>query len=118
MQKSVVDEIRELKAQLQSKTEKVKNEASETAREAINFLRELGVDDDTILKELGFRWRNAPKTRKAPKAQEGRTSPEDEGCPICTFLTDPPHDGRSHRGQTKKKPFTAEELAEKGLARA
>ena len=42
MQKSVIDEIRELKAQVQSKTEQAKAEALESAMEAINFLRELG----------------------------------------------------------------------------
>jgi hypothetical protein len=57
MQTSVIDEIRELKAQVQTKTEQDKAEALESAREAINFLRELGIDNDTILKELGFRAR-------------------------------------------------------------
>jgi hypothetical protein len=28
-----------------------------------------------------------------------------------------PHNGRSHRGQAKKKPFTAEELEEKRLTK-
>jgi hypothetical protein len=57
MQTSVIEEIRELKAQVQTKTEQDKAEALELAREAINFLRELGIDNDTILKELGFRAR-------------------------------------------------------------
>jgi hypothetical protein len=114
MPKSAVDEINELKAQLKSKTEQVKSEALERAKEAISVLRDLGIDDDTILKELGFRGRSAPK---APKAKDSRTGPKDEPCPICTFRTDPPHDGRSHRGQAKKKPFTAEELEEKGLTK-
>jgi hypothetical protein len=114
MQKTVIDEIKELKARLQSKTEQAKKEALENSREAIDFLRELGLDNDTILKELGFRARNAPK---APKAKDGGTGPKDEPCPICIFRTDPPHDGRSHRGQSKKKPFTLEELEEKGLTK-
>jgi hypothetical protein len=111
MQKSVIDEIRELKARVQSKTEQAKAEALESAREAINFLRELGIDNDTILKELGFRART-----KSPKENASqRPSSNDEFCPICNFRTDPPHDGRSHRGQTKKRPLTAEELERKGL---
>jgi hypothetical protein len=114
MQKSVIDEIRELKAQIQSKTERAKREALETARDAINFLRELGIDNDTILKDLGFRART--KTPKA-KAENGGRVPKDEPCPICNFRTDPPHDGRSHRGQSKKRPFTAEELEQKELTR-
>ena len=111
MQKSAIEEIKELKAQLESKTEQAKAEALDKAGEAIGFLRELGLDSDTILKELGFRGRTAAK-----QSREGR-SPKDEACPICNFRTDPPHDGRSHRGQTKKRPLTAEELEKKGLAK-
>jgi hypothetical protein len=53
MQKSAIQEIKELKAQLESKTERAKAEALEKAREAIEVLRELGIDNDTILRELG-----------------------------------------------------------------
>jgi hypothetical protein len=111
MQKSAIEEIKELKAQLESKTAQAKAEAFDKASEAIGFLRELGLDNDTILKELGFRGRT-----KAQESREGRP-PKDEPCPICHFRTDPPHDGRSHRGKTKKRPFTAEELEQKGLTK-
>jgi hypothetical protein len=111
MQKSAIEEIKELKAQLESKTEQAKAEALDKASEAIGFLRELGLDNDTILKELGLGGRTVAK-----QSREGR-SRKDEACPICNFRTDPPHDGRSHRGQTKKRPLTAEELEEKGLAK-
>jgi DNA-binding protein H-NS len=36
-------------------------------------------------------------------------------CPICDFQTTPPHDGRTHRNQKKKGPFSAAELTDKGL---
>jgi hypothetical protein len=111
MQKSAIEEINELKAQLESKTEQAKAEALDKASEAIGFLRELGMDNDTILKDLGFRGR-----AKAQESREGRP-PKDEPCPICHFRTDPSHDGRSHRGETKKRPFTAEELEKKGLTK-
>jgi hypothetical protein len=111
MQNSTIDEIKELKAQLESKTEQAKAEALDKASEAIGFLRELGIDNDTILKELGFRGRVKDK-----ESREG-TSPKDGPCPICNFRTEPPHDGRSHRGQTKKRPLTAEELEKKGLTK-
>jgi hypothetical protein len=71
----------------------------------------LGLDNDTILKELGFRGRT-----KVKESREG-TPPKEEPCPICNFRTDPPHNGRSHRGQTKKRPFTTEELEKKGLTK-
>jgi hypothetical protein len=111
MQKSTIEEIKELRARVESMTAQAKAEALDKASEAIGFLRELGLDNDTILKELGFRGR-----AKAQESREGRP-PKDEPCPICHFRTDPPHDGRSHRGQSKKKPFTAEELEQKGLTK-
>jgi hypothetical protein len=111
MQKSAIEEIKELKAELESKTAQAKADALDRASEAIGFLRELGMDNDTILKDLGFRGR-----AKAQESREARP-PKDEPCPICHFRTDPPHDGRSHRGQAKKRPLTAEELEKKGLTR-
>jgi hypothetical protein len=111
MQKSAIEEIKELKAQLESKTEQAKAEALDKASEAIGVLRELGMDNDTILKDLGFRGR-----AKAQESREG-SPPKDEPCSICNFQTKPPHDGRSHRGQSKKKPFTAEELEQKGMTK-
>jgi predicted transcriptional regulator len=67
MQKSLIEEIKELKAQLESKTEQAKAEALDRASEAISFLRELGFDNDRILKELGFRGRANTK-----ESREGR----------------------------------------------
>ena len=49
-------------------------------------------------------------TVKAKRAQA-------EVCPICDFQTAPPHDGRTHRSQKKKAPFSAAELTDKGLAK-
>jgi hypothetical protein len=111
MQKSVIEEVKELKARVESLTAQAKAEALDEANGAIGFLRELGIDDDTILKELGFRGR-----AKIQESRKGR-SPKDEPCPMCNFRTDPPHNGRSHRGQTKKRPFTAEQLEQKGLTK-
>jgi hypothetical protein len=111
MQKSAIEEIKELKARVESLTAQSKAEALDNANEAIGVLRELGIDNDTILKDLGFRGRSSA-------VESGKTrAPKDEPCPICHFRTNPPHDGRSHRGHTNKRPFTAEELAEKGLTK-
>jgi DNA repair exonuclease SbcCD ATPase subunit len=111
MQKSAIEEIKELKARLESMTEQAKAEALDKASEAISVLRALGLDNDSILKELGFRGR--AKDRESREA----APPKEEPCPICNFRTDPPHDGRSHRGQTKKRPLTTEELEKKGLTK-
>jgi hypothetical protein len=101
-------EIRNRRSQ---RAAQAKAEALDEANEAIGFLRELGIDNDTILKELGFRLR--AKTQESRKG----SPPEDEPCPMCHFRTAPPHDGRSHRGQAKRRPFTAEELEQKGLTK-
>jgi hypothetical protein len=108
MQKSAIEEIKELKTQLASRTEQAKTEALKKAAEAINALRELGIDKNTILKDLELKSGTKANTKEKPK---------DQSCPICKFETDPPHDGRSHRGQTKKKPLTADELEQKGLTK-
>jgi hypothetical protein len=111
IQKSAIEEIKELKARLESMTEGAKTEALDKASKAISALRALGLDNDTILKELGFRGQ-----AKVKESREGNP-PKDEPCPICNFQTDPPHDGRSHRGQSKKRPLTADELEKKGLTK-
>jgi len=54
MQKSTIEEIKELKARLESMAEHAKAEALAKVTEAIGVLRELGIDNDAILKELGF----------------------------------------------------------------
>jgi hypothetical protein len=74
MQKSAIEEIKELKARLESITEQAKTEALDQASEAIGFLRVLGLDNDTILKELGFRGRAKVESREGrpPKMSRAR----------------------------------------------
>lgn len=78
------------------------------------------------LNALGFNFRlvEGPGTSKAGKPPKERTEGEasrrqtkDLPCPICQFRTEPHHDGRAHRSQEPKRPFTEEELSEKGLAK-
>jgi hypothetical protein len=111
MQKSAIEEINELKARIEGIAEQAKAEALAKANEAIGVLRELGIDNDVILKELGFKGK--------AKNQESRVGrpPKDGQCPVCNFKTDPPHNGRSHRSQITKKPFTADELEQKGMTK-
>jgi hypothetical protein len=112
MPKSVIEEIKELKAQLSSKTEQARTEAIQKATEAIAVLRDLGDNDNTIIKELGLKGEV-----KKTKAKSESKPTEEASCTVCNFETEPPHDGRSHRGQNKKKPFTVEELEAKGLTK-
>jgi hypothetical protein len=62
----------------------------------------------------GFLCVGAGKQAKGGPGKEKRTI-KAAACPICEFQTMPPHDGRTHRNQKKKAPFSAAELKEKGL---
>jgi hypothetical protein len=55
------DGISGRKKQLESNFKQAKERALVSAREAIGILRELEIEDETILKELGFRAERAPK---------------------------------------------------------
>jgi hypothetical protein len=72
------------------------------------------------LNELGFNYRlvegNEARAPRASEAEAGiKRQQKDAPCPICGFKTSPRHDGRAHRTQEPKKPFTAAELKEKGF---
>jgi hypothetical protein len=78
------------------------------------------------LNVLGFHYTltegASTSTPRAPrkavsKAQASKRQARDLPCPICHFKTTPHHDGRMHRSQKTKKPFTVEELMEKHLAK-
>jgi DNA-binding protein H-NS len=58
---------------------------------------------------------NGRKSAKGAAVKAKRSKAE--ACPICNFQTAPPHDGRTHRSQKKKAPFSAAELADKGLTK-
>ena len=73
------------------------------------------VDD---LNSLGFQYRlmeGAARAVTGEGSRKGTRTVRDEPCPICKFKTAPIHDRRSHRTQEPKAPFTAAELAAKGL---
>jgi hypothetical protein len=67
---SASDEMKDREKQLESKPKRAKKRALVRAREAIGVLRELEIDDDAILNELGFTAEHAPK--KAATNRSGR----------------------------------------------
>ena len=75
------------------------------------------------LKELGFTYSLAEEHRSASVKPAGSSKTKakrhkkDGPCSICHFATSPTHDGRSHRDQEPRRPFTSVELADKGLAK-
>ena len=111
---SVLEKLKALDEQRAQLLEGAKKEALDNAEKAV-----------AALNELGFHYsltEGAPAAR-APRAPRKASSPSpkrqarDLPCPICHFKTMPHHDGRMHRSQKTKKPFTIEELMEKHLAK-
>jgi hypothetical protein len=109
---SVLEKIKALDAQRAQLLEGAKKEALDNAEKAVAELNELGFH--YALTEGATSTAQAP--RKSP-SQAPKRQARDVPCPICHFRTSPHHDGRMHRSQKSKKPFSVEELMEKHLAK-
>ena len=112
---SVLDELKALDEQRAQLLDDAKKEALEKATKAIADLNELGFNYRLVEGPSTSTARRPPRERsegEAPKRQA-----RDVPCPICEFKTEPHHDGRAHRSQEPKKPFTSGELAERGLTK-
>jgi hypothetical protein len=108
-EKSAIQRIKELDAERASIFDQAKEEALEKAKAAVAELNALGLNY-TLTNGSGRQAKTGSAKEKRPiKAA---------ACPICDFQTSPPHDGRTHRNQKKKGPFSAAELKEKGLVKA
>jgi len=107
-EKSAIQRIKELDEERVRIFEQAKEEALEKAKAAVAELNALGLDYALVVS--GSKRAHAPKAT-APSKGAVKAAP----CSICGFQTSPPHDARTHRGQSKKKPFTTAELEEKGL---
>jgi hypothetical protein len=109
---TVLEKLKALDTQRGQLLEDAKKEALENAEKAV-----------AELNELGFHYRlteGASTAARAPRktaSQAPKRQARDLPCPICEFKTTPHHDGRMHRSQKTKKPFTVEELMEKGLTK-
>jgi hypothetical protein len=109
-EKSAIQRIKDLDAERASIFGHAKEEALEKAEAAVAELNGLGFNY-TLTNGAG-------KTAKAgPGKGKGKGTIKAAACPICDFQTAPPHDGRTHRHQKKKGPFSAAELKEKGLVK-
>jgi hypothetical protein len=110
---TVLEKLKALDAQRAQLLEGAKKEALDNAEKAVAELNELGFH--YTLTEGA----SSPSTPAAPRkaaSQAPKRQARDLPCPICHFKTMPHHDGRMHRSQKAKKPFTVEELMEKHLA--
>ena len=109
MTKTAVEQIREL--------EKQKSKLLSAAK--LDAIQKVAVKE---LNELGFNYRLVADGAHMPRAKTARERGRKRrvnnvACKICNFQTVPPHDARTHRGQSKKSPFTSKELTERGLRR-
>jgi hypothetical protein len=105
-EKSAIERIRELDAERATLFEQAKEEALKKATDAITDLIALGLDYQLI-----------SGAAKPARTEKVLGTAKDAPCPVCKFLTIPPHNGRAHRNQKKKAPFSAAELKEKGLVK-
>ena len=113
---SVLDKLKALDEERAKLLDDAKKEALEAAHKAIADLKDLGFDYRLVEGPGTPRARGPRKERSEGEASKRQA--RDVPCPICEFKTNPHHDGRAHRSQEPKRPFTTEELAERGLTKA
>jgi hypothetical protein len=109
---SVLEKLKALDAQRAQLLEGAKKEALNNAERAVAELNELGFDYRLVEGSASTEGAPRKSSSQAPKRQA-----RDLPCPICHFKTTPHHDGRLHRSQKTKKPFSVEELMERHLAK-
>jgi hypothetical protein len=108
--KSTIRRIKDPDAERASILDQAKTEALEKAKAAVAELNALG---------LNYTLTNSAGKRAKTGSGKGKDAIKAAACPICEFQTAPPHDGRTHRNQKRKAPFSAAELKlkEKGLVK-
>ena len=111
---TILEKLKALDAQRAQLLDDAKKEALDNVEKAVAELNELGFHYTLTEGASTASPARAPRktASQAPKRQA-----RDLPCPICHFKTTPHHDGRMHRSQKAKKPFTVEELMERDLAK-
>jgi hypothetical protein len=112
---AVLEKLKALDAQRAQLLDDAKKEALENAEKAVAVLNELGFH--YTLTESASVSTSTPRAPRKATSHAPKRQARDVPCPICHFKTTPHHDGRMHRSQKSKKPFTLEELMEKHLAK-
>jgi len=109
------EELAQLEERRQELIAQLRSDAENTLKQALDDFNKL---DLGVAYELRARDRVREKGRvqKRVVAKKGSSAGNpDRLCPICGFATIPPHDGRAHRSQSPKRPFSAGELTERGM---
>jgi hypothetical protein len=112
---TVLEKLKALDAQRAQLLDDAKKEALENAEKAVAELNELGFHYSLI--EGASTPSATPRAPRKAASQAPKRQTRDVPCPICHFKTTPHHDGRMHRSQKTKKPFSVEELMERHLAK-
>ena len=112
---TVLEKLKALDAQRAQLLDDAKKEALDNAEKAVAELNELGFH--YTLTEGASVSVSTPRAPRKASSQAPKRQARDLPCPICHFKTTPHHDGRLHRSQKTKKPFTAAELTAKGLTK-
>ena len=112
---TVLEKLKALDAQRAQLLEDAKQDALDNAKKAVAELNELGFH--YTLTEGASVSVSTPRAPRKTSSQAPKRQARDLPCPICHFKTMPHHDGRMHRSQKTKKPFTVEELMEKHLTK-
>ena len=112
---TVLEKLKALDAQRAQLLDDAKKEALDNAEKAVAELNELGFH--YTLTEGASVSVSTPRAPRKASSQAPKRQARDLPCPICHFKTTPHHDGRMHRSQKTKKPFTVEELMERHLAK-
>jgi hypothetical protein len=114
---TVLEKLKALDAQRAQLMEDAKKEALDNAEKAVAELNELGFHYTLTEGATTASPARAPSAPRKSTSQTPKRQVRDVPCPICHFKTNPHHDGRLHRSQPHKKPFTVEELMEKHLSK-
>ena len=112
---TVLEKLKALDAQRATLLEDAKKEALDNAEKAVAELNELGFHYSLV--EGASSTSTAARAPRKSTSQAPKRQARDLPCPICHFKTTPHHDGRLHRSQKTKKPFSVEELMERHLAK-
>ena len=113
---TVLEKLKALDAQRAQLLDGAKKEALDKVEKAVAELNELGFNYRLVEGAAASTALPARAPRKAA-SQGPKRQARDIPCPTCGFKTTPHHDGRMHRSQKTKKPFTVEELMERHLAK-
>jgi len=116
---SLVHEVLSLKRSWESKKEAAIQELLQKRTEIEKQFNENLKEIEDQLAELGYTrepdFVPVPASRVQPfRKARAKSAKRQLVCPICTVDSEEPvfgHDGRAHKSQKRKRPFTAAELA-------